>query len=312
MNNQRLKWLYLLCGVIVIVAVVVSVTGIFNEIRGYANAEKYSVGETEIGEPVKNLSINWTSGKVSIAYHGENTVEVREFSKKDLSEDQELRWWLDGETLRIQFAKSGLRLNWDLEKELAVTLPEGMTLEDAEINVTSADVTAKELKAENLSLNTTSGDATIQAEAKKLAANATSGALALTLTGEPHEIRINSTSGNVLLEAEKAKKMKIGSTSGNLEIHCAESEETELSSTSGTIRTNLKKIRQVKIGSTSGSVTAALPQTPGLTAEISTTSGDVNMEMPMEKDGKTWRCGDGSGKVSISTTSGNVRIMEAE
>ena len=312
MNNQRMKWLYLLCGVVVIAAVVVSVTGIFKEVGGYANAEKYSVGETEIAEPVKNLSINWTSGKVSIAYHGENTVKVREFSKKDLSEDQELRWWLDGETLRIQFAKSGLRLNWNLEKELTVTLPEGKALENAEINVTSADVAAPELKAEALSLNTTSGDATIQAEVNKLAATATSGDLALTLTGEPQEIQVNSTSGKVLLEAEKAKKIKVGSTSGNLEIRCAESEEMEVSSTSGTIQTSLKKIGQVKIGSTSGNVTAALPQNPGLTAEVSTTSGDVNVEIPMEKNGKTWRCGDGSGKVSISTTSGNVRMLEAE
>ena len=312
MNNQKMKWLYVLCGVIVIAAVVVSVTGLFNEVAGYANAEKYTAGDTVIREPVKNLELNWTSGNVAIAYHGDQTVEIAETANKAISEDQKLRWWLDGETLRIQFAKSGLRMNWNLDKKLTVTLPEGISLEEVKINVTSADVSIPDLKAEKLQFNATSGNAVIQAEAGKVESNQTSGDLRMTLLGDVREIAMSSTSGNTLLEAEKVGKIKAGSTSGDLEINCGENEETDISSTSGAVRTNLRKIGKVKIGTTSGSVTAGLPELPGLTAKIKTTSGQVATEMAMEKDGNTYRCGDGSGQVEIGTTSGNVKVLQAK
>ena len=312
MNQQKMKWLYVLCGVIVIAAVVVSVTGLFNEVTGYANAEKYTAGDTVIREQVKNLDVNWTSGNVAIAYHGDQTVEIAETANRALNEDQKLRWWLDGETLRIQYAKSGLRMDMNLDKKLTVTLPEEISMDEVQISVTSADVSVPDLKADRLQFSATSGDAVIQAEAGTVDASQTSGNLKMILLGDVREVRMNSTSGSILLEAEKAKKIKAGSTSGSVEINCGENDETDISSTSGAVRANLRKIGRVKIGTTSGTVTAGLPELPGLTAKISTTSGQVATEMAMQKDGNTYRCGDGSGQVEIGTTSGSVKVLPAK
>lgn len=73
----------------------------------YANAEKYTAGGTEINGAVKNVQIDWVDGEVNIAYHAKSTVEIAETASKAISKDEALRWWLDGDTLRIQFGKSG-------------------------------------------------------------------------------------------------------------------------------------------------------------------------------------------------------------
>jgi hypothetical protein len=48
---------------------------------------------------------------------------------------------------------------------------------------------------------------------------------------------------------------------------------------------------------------------PGITAHFDTTSGKVNYDMPLVKEGSTYTCGDGSGDVKINTTSGNITVV---
>ena len=52
----------------------------------------------------------------------------------------------------------------------------------------------------------------------------------------------------------------------------------------------------------------AVPGDAGFTAEISTTSGRVDMALPAKKTGNRYVCGDGSAQVSIHSTSGNVSV----
>ena len=61
---------------------------------------------------------------------------------------------------------------------------------------------------------------------------------------------------------------------------------------------------------TSGNVEAALSAVPGFTGKFSVTSGRVDTQMPLAKSGDTYTCGDGSGKLTISTTSGNILVKE--
>ena len=60
--------------------------------------------------------------------------------------------------------------------------------------------------------------------------------------------------------------------------------------------------------STSGNVTLSLPEDTGFTAHLDTTSGDITYELPLEKKGDTYICGDGSSKINIDTTSGDIAI----
>ena len=77
----------------------------------YPDADKYIIGSTTVTGPVNNLYVDWTSGQVNIEYHDGTGVIVSETANRDLSEDDKLRWWLDGDTLRIRFAKPGFHIS---------------------------------------------------------------------------------------------------------------------------------------------------------------------------------------------------------
>ena len=312
-RDQVIKIAMVVCVVILLCAVIITSTGMFGGmgIGGYANAENYTAGDTEISGEVKNLDISWTSGRVKIAYHAENTVTLQETAKRGLSDDEKLQWWLDGDTLRVHFAKPGLRWNMP-EKELTVTLPEGMTLDRADLQTTSADIEIPEIRTEILMLGSTSGDIRVAAEAKHVEAASTSGDQDIRVTGELNELRLNSTSGDIGAEADTVKIVDIGSTSGSIGIAAADGETVKAGSTSGNITVSLKAMKSLEADATSGNVTAALPAEPGFTAEVSTTSGDFTYDLALTRSGDRYVCGDGSGTVSIGTTSGDVRISAAE
>ena len=295
----------------------------------YANADKYEAGDTKISSPVENLAVNWTEGFVRIEYHPGSEILVSESSPKTISEDDRLRWWLDGKTLRIQYAKSGIRLSWNLQKTLTVSLPEGTVLKSADIEATSADITVSDLVAEEVILGSTSGNVTASTVTQKLTAGATSGDMNIRQDSVIDSAYLHSTSGSIACTLDVATSVNIESTSGGISLavtDCADSvrmhstsgnvyadlssaEKTELSSTSGSITASLGAFKDLKIDSTSGNVTAALPGEPGLTCSVGTTSGSFSSELELAKNGSTYTCGDGSAACSIHTTSGDVKIL---
>ena len=312
-RDQMIKIGMVICAVVLLCAVIATSTGWFGSdgFASYANADKYTSGGTEILDIVKNLEVNWTSGRVNVAYHAENTVKLEETAQRSLSDDEKVRWWMDGDTLRVQFTKPGIR--WNMPgKELTITLPEGIVLENAQIQATSAEITVPALKAEKLEIGSTSGNIEAAAEAKTATAESTSGDIKLKLSGKADSVRIGSTSGDISLEAEKAGSISAGSTSGGIGIRAEEAEKVKAGSTSGNIDVSLRKVLILDIGATSGNVTAALSETPGFTAEISTVSGKFTNSLALTKDGSRYVCGDGSTDVKIGTTSGNVRIEAVE
>ena len=72
---------------------------------------------------------------------------MKESAKRALSDDEKLQWWVDGDTLRVQFTRPGIRWNMP-EKELTITLPESIRLLQANIGTTSGEIEIPEMKAE--------------------------------------------------------------------------------------------------------------------------------------------------------------------
>ena len=120
-----------------------------------------------------------------------------------------------------------------------------------------------------------------------------------------------STSGNIAVTAGRTGTLEMTSTSGRLEAKAEALSAGKLTSTSGGITVNTSAVDQLSVSSTSGSVTAFLPETPGFAARVKTTSGRFDYSLPLTRSGSDYVCGDGSGSVSISTTSGDVRIDAA-
>ena len=142
MNRSKL-----LTGALVIVLVLLAGGSwlLFGSSTGlnFANADQYTAGDTEISSAVENLDIEWTSGAVNLEYHAGSGVTVSETANRTLSEDEKLRWWMDGNTLRVRYCKSGLNIHFNLNKVLTVSLPEGTALKKSNIDVTSADVNVR-------------------------------------------------------------------------------------------------------------------------------------------------------------------------
>ena len=299
----------------------------------YDNAGKYTAGNTEISDPVEHLFIDWTEGQVNIEYHPGSGITVSETADRALTEDDKLRWWLDGSTLRIRYAKTGFRFSFtSLNKVLTVSLPEGTVLKSADIGSTSGDLNIPDLTADEIRLDSTSGGITAAAAAKKLTASATSGDMKIRLRGETGDVVLGSTSGCIACELDSAKsvsahstsgsvsvtltgtaeKVKLGSTSGIVQADIASANKAEISSTSGNVSVKAAAVGSLKIGTTSGSVTAKLPAEPGFTCSVDTTSGSFSSDLALVKDGNRYSCGDGSASVSIDTTSGDIRLEKVQ
>ena len=346
-----LKSITTICVFIFIAAIVVSVNRVIGYASyGYADADKYTIGNTEISKPVRNLDIDWTSGVVHVAYHKGDTVLLTETADKPISKDRQMRWWLDGDTLRVRYAKQSFALfsiTPELKKELTLTLPEGAVLKDAKIGATSGTLDIPLLQASKTDLSTTSGEIIAAVQAPEILCDATSGSIQLEVLGDTElisaeatsggiqlstgktakKISAETTSGNIYIEAESADEIrgestsgsinsslqsagiiKVSSTSGNLGIQVGQAETIKTDSTSGTVQIEAGRVDQLEAESTSGNITALLGTEPGFTARLDTTSGKVNYDLPLTKQGKDYICGNGKGTVKIDTTSGDILL----
>ena len=295
----------------------------------YANADKYTAGGAVINGTVKKLDIHWIDGAVAFAKAAGSSVELSETAKNPISKGAQLRWWLDGDTLRVQYAKNGFFSLRSLNKALTVALPEGLALEDVQLEATSADVTAPQLRANAVTVSLTSGDVELtqlgEADrvalsstsgelratlggAKALTVGTTSGDIKLALTGASDSAALSSTSGDISIELDSAKALSADTTSGAIKLTANALEEASLTSTSGNITAQTGAFDALKIGATSGDVTAVLPEAPGFSARIDTTSGSFDSDIPLKQDGNRYACGDERAQLTIDTTSGDVRL----
>ena len=106
------------------------------------------------------------------------------------------------------------------------------------------------------------------------------------------------------------RRRKASTTSGEIDADGESAGTAKVGCTSGDIRLHLGAFDELRIDTTSGDVTAALPTEPGYRARVTTTSGSFNADVPLSKDGDEYLCGDGSGRVEIQVTSGDVRLTE--
>lgn len=293
----------------------------------YDHSERYTAGDAEIKGNIRNLDVEWVSGEVNIAYHAEKTVLLNEKANRNISKDMQMRWWLDGETLRVRYAKSNFNLDRKQQKELTITLPKEISLEDVSISATSGDLKIPSLQAENLTLQVTSGEIEASAAVENVTCGAISGDIELNVTAPAKEITLGTTSGDITVSAEDADRLRatatsgkieaevddakvfhVGTTSGKIRAEAGLLEKAEFSSTSGDIRVEAEKFETLVIGTTSGKVSVSLPEETGFTARMDTVSGEIRYDLPLAKKGSSFVCGDGSGKLDIDTTSGDISI----
>ena len=305
-SNALLKSIMIVCAILLISGVALSVKTIIG-FADLADADQYTAGDASITGPVQNLDIGWASGTINIAYHKENTVTLTETAKKPISSDMRMCWWLDGDTLRVRYAKPKIYMISTQSKELTVTLPENTVFSSVLIDGASGTVNIPALNADELTLDVTSGDIYAAVNARKIHIGTTSGHMEL-IADNTEEINASSTSGDVFITADHADYVAADTTSGVIDCLIGEAEKISADSTSGSVRVDTGKAGELDIESTSGDVTLSVPEDFGFTAKIDTTSGKIEYELPLAKQGNSYVNGDGSANVDLSATSGNIKI----
>ena len=304
----------------------------YRYVPGYANSGKYTAGGATLEGAIENLDVDWLSGPVDIVYHDGDTVEIAETADKPISDDQALRWWLDGSTLRVRYTRPGLIRMRNLSKHLTITLPEGISLDGVSLKATSGILNLAALEARTLDMSVTSGEIHAVASAGSISLEATSGTLDLTQRGSADSVSMKVTSGGISAQLEDADTLRAETTSGGVNVTVSgEMKDAAFKTTSGGINAEINRAGAVDVKATSGSIAvslgsfdalavdvtsgdvrAALPDEPGFTAQVSLTSGRFDSDIPLTTGDGAYTCGDGSGSVRIHATSGNIRLEKAE
>lgn len=256
----------------------------------YDDAGKYTPGGAALTSTVNNMDIDWISGEIEIIYHDERTIVFSETSNREEDEHLTMRYWLDGDTLRIKYAESG---NWnfgDLHKTLTVMLPEDLVLQELEIDTVSANLKAHRIEAKRADMDTVSGWIDIEEASVSQSFNAdtTSGDITAMFAGALSDLEIDTVSGKTQISVEQLGEFEINSTSGAISL------SAENAPASG------------EIGTVSGDVELILPETAEFTVEINTVSGQFDSEFSLTKKGDRYSCGSGACQYEVETTSGDI------
>jgi len=181
------------------------------------------------------------------------------------------------------------------------------------VYVASADVAADRtrgsLKVEtgsgNVDLRTASGDVNLE-----------TGSGDITVSGsEGSRLHLETGSGNVTLTDGKAANVHVETGSGDIEATATSGDELSFETGSGNVNVALTAtFRSVSIETGSGDVTLKVPPTTGAEVDLDTGSGDIDLGglslqvRRIAHDHVSGTLGDGKGRLSVETGSGNVHL----
>lgn len=259
----------------------------------YEHADRYTAGSCTLYDDVQRIEIDWISGNVTVQYHNEDYIAVSETASRTLDKDNLLHYWLDGDTLRVRFAKSGRHSTAALRnKDLTLLLPRDTALRVLSVETVSADMHLQDITADCFDLDSVSGSMELLDVyfADEMGAESVSGAITVAATGNAGSLDAETVSGDIFAAAESFQSIDLDSTSGHITAEADSlSGESNLESTSGRIELRLAD--------------------DGFTARTSTLSGRFESNIPYNKADGVYLCGSGGPEIDIETTSGNVSIF---
>ena len=251
----------------------------------YDDAELYlSGGFVCSADDIDEIVLAWTNGSVTVSRAADGQISASEENDAKLSEEQKLRWRVDGRALLIQFCESELSAVFPADKNLSLTVPDGIALR---VDSIAADVTMKQLTLDRLDIASTSGSALI-------------GSLSA------GEASLRSVGGRISAESLTLQRgLTVKTTSGNIQIKRLSAEKADMTSTSGSLTIGLTACRQGSFTSTGGNITLSLLDGLGAAADCGTTSGKINGQSVREAH---LSFGDGACALSLRSTSGQITV----
>lgn len=235
-----------------------------------ADAAGY-VSETFSVEParVREIEVDWLGGSVMVVLTDDDSLSFAEMAYQDVPEEQCLSYALDGDTLKIDFCRSGHLLSSSPEKQLVLSIPRGLTLEKFEADTTAAAVNVTGLHTQTVDISTVSGGVDLAAEA--------------------YEIDISTTGGCAAVDADFY--------------------QLDFSAVSGSLTLTMQRAAEVDAETVSGGVTIHLPPSSyGFALDFETVSGTPEIAFDANGGDGHWTYGDKASTLNIDTASGNLSL----
>ena len=235
-----------------------------------ADAAGY-VSETFSVEParVREIEVDWLGGSVMVILTDDDSLSFAEMAYQDVPEEQRLSYALDGDTLKIDFCRSGHLLSSSPEKQLVLSIPRSLTLEKFEADTTAAAVNVTGLHTQTVDISTVSGSVDLAAEA--------------------YEIDISTTGGCAAVDADFY--------------------QLDFSAVSGSLTLTMQRAAEVEAETTSGGVTIHLPPSSyGFALDFETVSGTPEIAFDANGGDGHWTYGDKASTLNIDTASGNLSL----
>lgn len=229
------------------------------------------ISETFFVEParVREIEVDWLGGSVMVVLTDDDSLSFAEMAYQDVPEEQRLSYALDGDTLKIDFCRSGHLLSSSPEKQLVLSIPRGLTLEKFEADTTAAAVNVTGLHTQTVNISTVSGGVDLAAEA--------------------YEIDISTTGGCAAVDADFY--------------------QLDFSAVSGSLTLTMQRAAEVDAETTSGGVTIHLPPSSyGFALDFETVSGTPEIAFDANGGDGHWTYGDKASTLTVDTVSGNLSL----
>ena len=229
------------------------------------------VSETFSVEParVREIEVDWLGGSVMVVLTDDDSLSFAEMAYQDVPEEQRLSYALDGDTLKIDFCRSGHLLSSSPEKQLVLSIPRSLTLEKFEADTTAAAVNVTGLHTQTVDISTVSGGVDLAAEA--------------------YEIDISTAGGCAAVDADFY--------------------QLDFSAVSGSLTLTMQRAAEVDAETVSGGVTIHLPPSSyGFALDFETVSGTPEIAFDANGGDGHWTYGDKASTLTVDTASGNLSL----
>lgn len=240
----------------------------------YNDSDKYTQASNGTVDNISNLDVHWVSGNVEIVSYNGNKLIFEEVSDAPIPVDDRMCYWKDGNTLKIQFTKSGLRVMKNSHKNLIVYVPKDLKINELNTKVVSADLNIKGINANKLDIETVSGEVSLNSVSARVCA-------------------YEGVSGTLVAD-------NIGFISFDGEA------------VSGEIALNILpiyKAEKIDIETVSGDIALRIPSEFGFTLELDTVSGDITSYTEGSTISRNKiKHGDGLLEIDLETLSGDVTL----
>lgn len=305
-NYKRIVWI-----VAVVVVVSLAIAGVTLRSGGVFSISSVfrSGGFTDVDEekryPASALNIVTFSTSADIRLHE--------------SSGEEIRFHLHGRVGRMR----GGEATQLIERSVGERLEVGSEPPKRLIQITTGnlvlDVYIPRDYVGGVSIDSVSGDIDVPFGAfREVSIQSTSGDIrASELTSS--SITIGSTSGDIRIDESHTAELTIDTTSGDIKFEGG-ADTVNADTTSGDISLELESVGgEMSVESTSGDVTLVVPSSAAFDLNATSTSGDIDSELPITIDGSRRSRGRGDSlegvvgaggpAVEIRTVSGDIRLQ---